>query len=43
MLLEKETHSSIRKCQEEVIVGIEGVGIAGEGCLKQLQLVIGSA
>jgi hypothetical protein len=40
MLLEKEADGSIRKCQEEVIVRIEGVGIAGKGCLKQLQLVI---
>ena len=41
MLLEEEAQGGVREGKEEVIVGIEGVGVAGEAVREQLQLVVG--
>ena len=41
VLLEEEAQGGVREGKEEVIVGIEGVGVAGEAVREQLQLVVG--
>ena len=41
MFLKKEAQSGIGERQKEVIVRIEGVGIAGEAVREQFQLVVG--
>ena len=41
MLLEEEAECRIGKGQKQVVVRIEGVGVAGEAVRKQLQLVVG--
>ena len=40
-LLIEEAQGWVLQGQEEVIVFIEAIGIAGEGVHKQLQLIIG--
>ena len=41
VLFEKEAQGGIRKCQEQVIIGIKGVGVARKTVGKQFQLVVG--
>ena len=42
MFLEEEAESCIVERQEEVVVGVERVGVAGEGVHEELQLVVGT-
>lgn len=41
MLLEEKAQGSIRKCQEQVIVRIEGIAVTGKTVHEKLQLVVG--
>lgn len=43
MLLEEEAQGGVRQGEEQVVVGIEGIGVAGEAVCEQLQLVVGRA
>ena len=43
MFLEEEAQGGVRQGEEQVVVGIEGVGVAGEAVGEQLQLVVGRA
>ena len=42
VLLEEEAKGCVVERQEEVVVGVERVGIAGEGVQEELQLVVGT-
>ena len=42
VFLEEEAEGCVVERQEEVVVGVEGVGIAGEGVHEELQLVVGT-
>ena len=42
MFLEEEAEGGIVERQEEVVVGVERVGVAGEGVHEELQLVVGT-
>ena len=42
MFLEEEAQGGVRQGEEQVVVGIEGVGVAGEAVGEQLQLVVGT-
>ena len=41
VLLEEEAEGCVVERQEEVVVGVERVGVAGEGVHEELQLVVG--
>ena len=41
VLLEEEAEGRVVERQEEVVVGVERVGVAGEGVQEELQLVVG--
>ena len=43
MLLEEEAQGGVRQGEEQVVVGIEGVGVAWKAVGEQLQLVVGRA
>ena len=43
VLLEEEAQGGVRQGEEQVVVGIESVGVAGEAVSEQLQLVVGRA
>ena len=43
VFLEEEAQGGVRQGEEQVVVGIEGVGVAGEAVGEQLQLVVGRA
>ena len=43
VLLEEEAQGGVRQGEEQVVVGIEGVDVAGEAVCEQLQLVVGRA
>ena len=42
VLLEEEAEGCVVERQEEVVVGVERVGVAGEGVHEELQLVVGT-
>ena len=42
VLLEEEAEGRVVERQEEVVVGVERVGVAGEGVKEELQLVVGT-
>ena len=42
VLLEEEAEGRVVERQEEVVVGVERVGVAGEGVQEELQLVVGT-
>ena len=42
VLLEEEAEGCVVERQEEVVVGVERVGVAGEGVQEELQLVVGT-
>ena len=43
MFLEEEAQGGVRECEEQVVVGIEAVGVARKAVDEKLKLVVGRA